>query len=104
MSDVANESLSCSLKRNEDSHCTTGGVSNVWYGAGDGNVHSSVDPPSHGFAGAFSRPRMHLTPAYGNTRVDRPKPNAPIDTIMFQSAHCRAHARIRRGIPASPTK
>ena len=31
---------------------TTGGVSNVWYGAGDGSVHSSVVPPSQGFAGA----------------------------------------------------
>ena len=37
-----------------------GGVSNVWYGAGDGTVHSRVSAPSHGFAGALGpMPRAH---------------------------------------------
>ena len=43
-------------------HLTAGGVSNVWYGTGDGSVHSSVSAPSHGRAGAFSPlPRAHCT-------------------------------------------
>ena len=63
----------------------------MWYGTGEGSVHSSVVAPSHGFAGAFSpSPRMHLITAHRNTSCDRPKPNAPIDETMFQSVNCGA--------------
>ncbi len=35
-------------------HLTSGGVSNVCQGAGDGTVHSRPSAPSQGFAGAGS--------------------------------------------------
>src|SRR5690348_2755581 len=43
-------------------HFRTGGVSNVWYGAGVGRcVHSSESAPSHGFWGAGAPLRMHFS-------------------------------------------
>ena len=73
-------------------HCVTmtGGVSNVWYGAGDGSVHSSVSAPSHGRAGAGAPLRIVFSTAYSRTSCDRPKPNAPIDATTFQSVNCVA--------------
>src|SRR6476659_1036735 len=46
---------------------TTGGVSNVWYGAGEGSVHSSVSAPSHGRAGAGAPPPAASTKNTPNT-------------------------------------
>jgi hypothetical protein len=31
---------------------------------------------------------MHFQMMYGNSSCERPKPNAPIDETMFQSANC----------------
>ena len=43
-----------------DHHSTTGGVENVWCGAGEGTVHSRPLAPSHTCAVARSPLRMHL--------------------------------------------
>src|SRR6185312_13406673 len=70
-------------------HLTTGGVSNVWYGAGDGSVHSSVVAPSHGLPGAFSPLcAMHFRTTYRKMNCDRPNQNAPTVDTMFQSVNC----------------
>ena len=43
-----------------DIHFTSGGVVKVWYGAGDGTLHSRPSAPSHGLAGAGGPPRIVL--------------------------------------------
>ena len=62
----------------------------MWYGAGDGSVHSSVSEPSHGRAGAGAPNMMHFSTIYRNSACDNPNPNAPIDATMFQSVNCVA--------------
>ncbi len=37
---------------------TAGAIVNVWYGGGDGRVHSRPSAPSHTWSVAFSPPRM----------------------------------------------
>src|SRR5258706_14572366 len=71
-------------------HLTTGGVSKLWYGGGDGSVHSSVSAPSQGLSGAFAPPRMHLITTVRNINCDAPKPNAPIDASMLKTVKCSA--------------
>src|ERR1700751_5838338 len=66
---------------------TCGGVSEGWYGAGEGRLHSSVSEPSHGRAGAGAPKMMHFSTMYRNSACDNPKPNAPIDATMFQSVN-----------------
>src|SRR4029453_11461279 len=59
-------------------YLTSGGVSNVWYGAGDGTVHSSVSAPSHGLAGAFSPlPITHFSTAKRKISWGAPTRNDP---------------------------
>ena len=65
-------------------HLTTGGVSNEWYGAGEGRcVHSSESAPSHCLSAAFSPLERAFRMMYRNYSCDRPKPNAPIEEILF---------------------
>src|SRR4029079_17879912 len=81
---------------------TTGGVSNVWYGAGDGNVHSSVSAPSHGRAGAGAPLRIVFRTATRSKNCDRPNPNAPIDATTFQSVNRGASCGPRGGSHRKP--
>ena len=72
-------------------HLTTGASSKVWYGAGDGTVHSRPCAPSQTSAVAL-RAAAHALQItmYTNSSCDRPKPNAPMMETMFQSANCVA--------------
>src|SRR5450830_740548 len=67
---------------------TSGGVSKVWNGAGDGTVHSRPSAPSHGLSAAFWPPRM--VGSTTNSRkytCARPKPKAPIETMALKSVN-----------------
>src|SRR3974390_2682322 len=78
------------LRHGLRAHLTTGGVSNEWYGGGDGSVHSSESAPSQGFSGGFAPPPMHLMTTQRKINCVNPKPNAPIDESMLKSANCSA--------------
>src|SRR5471032_2297780 len=70
-------------------HLTSGGVVKVWYGAGEGMLHSSPSAPSHGLAGAGLPPRMHLMTMNRKKICVVPKMNAPMEETMLKSANCR---------------
>src|SRR5690606_24978372 len=77
-------------RRHHIAHLTTGGVSNVWCGAGDGTVHSSPSAPSHGLSPAGAPPRADLITTQTKISCARPKPNAPMLETMLKSANCTA--------------
>src|SRR5690606_38524468 len=61
-------------RRHHDAHFTTGGVSNVWCGAGEGTVHSSPSASSHTWSVAFSpAPRAALITTHTKMSCARPK-------------------------------
>src|SRR5271168_4447589 len=73
-------------------HLTSGAVVKLWYGAGEGRVHSRPVGcvPSQTSAVAFLPPRMHCTMTTANRICDSPKANPPMDDTMFQSVNCTA--------------
>src|SRR5690606_10033729 len=76
--------------RHQIAHLITGGVWNVWCGAGDGTVHSSPSAPSHGLSPAGAPPRADLITTQTKISCARPKPNAPMLETMLKSANCTA--------------
>ena len=70
----------------------SGGVEKLWYGAGEGMVHSRpcCMAPSHTAALAFLPPRMVWMTRTANRICDRPKPKPPIEDTMFQSENWTA--------------
>ena len=65
-----------------------GGRVQLWYGGGEESSHSRPCAPSQERDFAFSPLLMHFQMMYGKSSCERPKPNAPIEDTMFQSANC----------------
>src|SRR5690606_19230882 len=74
-----------------DIHFTTGGVSKVWKGAGEGTDHSRPVAPSHAWAGAGSPIlRAALMTSHRKISWDKPNQNAPMVATMLKSVNCAA--------------
>src|SRR5215472_19230113 len=69
-------------------HTAVGGVSKLWYGGGEGRVHSRPLAPSHTLAVAFSPPRMQLMTYHRKISCDRPNMKPPMDDSMLRSVNC----------------
>src|SRR5579859_6777320 len=69
-------------------HTAVGGVSKLWYGGGDGRVHSRPLAPSQTLAVAFSPPRMQLMTFHRKISCDRPNMKPPMDDSMLRSVNC----------------
>src|SRR5690606_19583540 len=70
---------------------TCGGVSNVWWGAGLGTVHSSPCAFSQtSVVAGVPWPRTHFITQYTKSNCESPKPKAPIDDRVLKSANCSA--------------
>src|SRR5690606_30538663 len=75
----------------DHAYFTTGGVSKVWKGAGEGTDHSRPVAPSHGWAGAGSPIlRDALMTSQRKISCDKPNQNAPMVAIMLKSVNCDA--------------
>src|ERR1700722_3978339 len=83
---------SVQTSRPAGAHRISGAVLKLWYGAGDGSVHSRPVEcvPSQTSAVAFLPPRTHWMIKIGNRICDSPKANPPMDDTMFQSVNCTA--------------
>ena len=60
----------------------------LWYGGGEDSSHSRPCEPSQTWLVAGEPLFTHFQMIHGSNSCDRPKPNAPSDYTMFQSANC----------------
>src|SRR5690554_736711 len=66
-------------------YLTTGGVTKVWNGAGEGTVHSRPVAPSQGLAGAGAPwPLQALTASHRKISCEKPNQNAPMVAISLK--------------------
>src|SRR5690606_7480687 len=86
----------CRHARNSAHQCGTplatssrdGGSVQLWYGGGELSSHSRPLAPSQERSAALVPAFTHFQMMYGKRSCERPKPKAPMDDTMFQSANC----------------